>query len=224
MDYFKKFQEFESDIMEIQIICPMNLRGDSSVYALNKMIQTYYNPSSFDDDKPELTMNLNKNQSYTFKIGDKIINKKNNYQMTTTKPFKKELGESKEQVAVFNGYLGTIIDIQGQKIIANFPLADTEYDVIIDGEHWNKEKGIALGYAISTHAMQGSGANYVIYVLDSSHFVMHNRQQLYTGITRTKKHCALLCDYNSLRRAIHIDEVSNKQTFMQDLLIEYSGK
>lgn len=214
LEYFKKYQALEPDILELQILSPMNLKGDSSVYALNKMIQDYYNPTEFDDNKPELTLSLNKNQFYNFRVGDKVMNVKNNYKLKNT---------NGEQRDIFNGYTGIIKDIMGDIMIINFPLADDNWDMVIPKSHWQGKKGIALSYVCSTHKAQGSGFNYVIYCLDSTHYVMYCRQQIYTGLTRAKKHAALLGQSDSVWDAINTDIVSEKQTHMKNLLIKQIG-
>ena len=212
LKHFKKYQESEKDIMEIQIISPMNLRGDSSSYEINKMIQRYYNPISFDDDTIELTAELNKTQFYNFRVGDKVINIKNNYRL------KDEKGKV---CAVFNGYTGVIEKIIGTDIYVKFPLVmDSDELIIIDKKHWMSKKGLHLGYCSSTHKNQGSGFNKVIYVIDNSHHVMLCRQQIYTGLTRAREHCTLVGQSSAIWKAISIDEVSDKQTFLKDLLID----
>jgi len=71
--------------------------------------------------------------------------------------------------------------------------------------------------------MQGSGANYIIEVVDYSHYVMLCKQQLYTAITRAKLHTTLIGESKAITYAISTDEVADKQTFMKDLLIEMIG-
>lgn len=209
LEQFREYIEIEKDILEVQILTPMNLRGDSSVYAFNHLIQNEYNPPS--DDKKEVLMSINKKQYYNLRVGDKVINTKNLYQADTVDGFKAD---------VFNGYTGILVEIRGESLIIDFPLASEEY-IIIPKSHWNGQKAISLGYAISTHKSQGSGFNRVISVLDNSHYKMLCRQQIYTMLTRAQLHCTLIGVWSAIWRAIETDEVANKQTFMEDLLKEY---
>ena len=104
----------------------------------------------------------------------------------------------------------------------HFPLISEEC-LVITPDYWLEKKGISLAYCVSTHKMQGSGANYIINVLDYSHYVMLCKQQLYTVVTRAKLKTTVIGESKAITYAINTDEVADKQTFMKELLIQMTG-
>jgi exodeoxyribonuclease V alpha subunit len=105
------------------------------------------------------------NRVYTFKQGDKVMHLKNNYQ--------------KE---VFNGDIGTINTINPQEEVFSVDYYGriVEYDFVEMDE-------ISLAYAISVHKSQGSEYPVVILPIMTQHFVLLQRNLLYTAVTRGKK-------------------------------------
>ena len=224
MSHFKeKLAMSKNDIMEVQLVVPMNFRGKTSAYVLNNLAQEIWNPRK--NNKKEVCLPLDKDKEYFIRVDDKIINVKNNYKISTV--HKTEYGWEVDvddigeplKVAVFNGYTGQVVDItENDNIIAYFPLVGET--VLIPIEHWRKEKGINLGYALSCHKIQGSSFKYPICVLDSSHYVMLSREWLYTAITRSSLYCTVIAENKALRRAISNTSVQNKQTFLKELIEE----
>lgn len=221
--HFKeKLAMSNNDIMEVQLVVPMNLRGKTSAYTLNNLAQEIWNPRS--NDKKEVCLSIDKEKEYYIRVGDKIINVKNNYKISTVHKDEfdrwetetDEIGDPRK-VSVFNGYTGQVIDItSNDDIIAFFPLVGET--VIIPKDHWRKDKGINLGYALSCHKIQGSSFKYPICVLDSSHYVMLSREWLYTAMTRSSLYCTVVAENKALRQAINTTSVQNKQTFLRDLI------
>ena len=78
---------------------------------------------------------------------------------------------------------------------------------------------LVLGYASTVHKLQGSDAPVVIGVLDySTPPSMLDNALLYTLITRAKKQCVVVGQNGAIRRAISTNHVSEKVTFMCELL------
>ena len=73
---------------------------------------------------------------------------------------------------------------------------------------------IMLAYAITVHKSQGSEFKVVIMLLTTQHYVMQQRNLLYTGITRAKKLLILIGNEKSVNHAVH----SNKQQIRYSLL------
>ena len=69
------------DVMEVQVCVPMRLRGELSCYNLNSKIQSIYNPKLNDGNEIEIFLEKKKDETkkYTIRVGDKVINTKNNY-------------------------------------------------------------------------------------------------------------------------------------------------
>lgn len=209
LEYFKSEFDKGYDILDLQIISPMNTKGESSVYALNKKIQKWYNPLKEED--AELTSKLKDNKFYNFRLGDKVMCIKNDYKLNDVEG---------NLVTIYNGYTGIITDILGNDMIVNFPLSDTEFDVVVPYEHWGVKKGIVLGYASTTAKNQGSGYKSIIYALDYSHYMLLSQEQLYTAVTRAEKNMILVAERKALFKALSLKESKDKQTFMVDLLRE----
>lgn len=210
LEYFKLELERVKDVIEVQVLSPMNTRGDTSVYELNKLIQEWYNPQS--EGKTELICKLDRKRQYNFRVGDKVMCVKNNYKLEDMQG---------KQVPVFNGYTGIIEDIVGDNIIVDFPLANTEEYVVVPSSHWNGKKGLTLAYCATTAKSQGSGFKSVIYAIDNSHYMLLCKEQLYTAMTRAKEKMILVGQRNAVIQAIDTDEASNKQTFIPMILPEF---
>ena len=198
--FLKEFAK-TNDIMETQVLSPMRTRGDLSTYNLNTKIQAIINPVS--DSDTFIENKLNKDLSYRLKLGDKVINTKNNY---------KCLDVEGETTPVFNGNMGIIVDIDNSSCVVDFVGLGK---VILDREAC---KSLELGYAITIHKSQGSGFHTVIVAIESAAFVLLNAELLYTGITRAKKYCVLVGQNNAIRTAIGKREVKHKQTYLKYML------
>lgn len=188
-------------IMETQVIVPVKNRGGACTITLNNAIQEIYNPPSPEKEEVYLTAN---GKTYCLRVGDKVMNTKNN---TKIKP------------AIFNGNLGILksfeIDDDGEEYMVIDFLGIGE--VRVPRKFWNS---IELGYAITVHKFQGSQADHIIFGLDFSSYHLLTRELLYTAITRAKKYTELIAQTNALRMATVQEQVSKKQTHLQDLLYE----
>ena len=188
------------DIMKTQIIVPMKTNGDACTYKLNKAAQASCNPPDVNKKEVEISV---KDYPYILREGDKIINMKNNYKIDPP---------------IYNGNIGVIkkmfydYDIEKDVMLVDFIGVG---EVYIPRDCWSS---LEPAYAITTHKMQGSSADYVIYGIDFSAYALLTREQLYTGITRSRKHCYLVAQTSALRFATFKQGVSEKQTFLKDLL------
>ncbi|MGB9812472.1 MAG: ATP-dependent RecD-like DNA helicase [Thermovenabulum sp.] len=193
-EYIKNIQE--NGISSVQLISPMK-KGIFGTEKLNKMIQEKVNPNNYG-------IKIGEN---VFRIGDRIIQNSNNY-----------------RIGIFNGDTGVIKDI----IIARRD-KDQEYnikDVIIiaefDGE--DKEiigeeiKQISLAYSITVHKSQGSEYDTIILVLKTGHYVMLNRNLLYTAVTRAKKKVIIMGDKKAIALALHTTDNIKRNTGLKEIL------
>lgn len=201
-----------NDIMEVQICVPMKLRGDLSCYNLNTKIQNIYNPKLNDGNEIEIILDKQKNESkkYTIRVGDKVLNTKNNY---------KSVNKNGEETPVFNGNIGKVTEITDEGYCT--------IDFVGIGEVvFNKQeaKNLELAYACTVHKMQGSGFTSTIVGMDTGSYIMNNAELLYTAITRAKKYCVLVGNNYAILKAIKTKEVKTKQTFLKDLLLQNAYK
>jgi exodeoxyribonuclease V alpha subunit len=161
---------------QIQVLAPM-YRGPAGVNALNENLQKTINPP-----KPKKMEKILFGQ--TFRVGDKIMQIQNNYDKD-----------------VFNGDIGYLSEINPiqQSINVNYEGRQVTYD-------WSESDQLVLAYAVSVHKAQGSEFPVIVIPLLTTHYLMLQRNLLYTAITRARQLCVLVGN----RRAIGISVSNNK--------------
>lgn len=197
-----------NDIMEVQVCVPMRLKGELSCYNLNTKIQNIYNPK-FNDSKEIEILLEKKNEvtkKYFIRVGDKVLNTKNNYKCVNVKG---------DTTPVFNGNIGIVKEIEdnGYCTIDFVGIGEVVFSK-------TDSKNLELAYACTVHKMQGSGFTSTIVGMDTGSFIMNNSELLYTAITRAKKYCVLVGNNYAISKAIQTKEVKTKQTFLRDMLLE----
>lgn len=166
----------------IQVLAPM-YRGPAGVHALNARLQEVLNPSA--PLKPEKTL-----FGQTFRVGDKVMQTQNNY--------------DKE---VFNGDIGFVaaFDPINHTMTVDFERRLVLYD-------WSEADQLVLAYAVSVHKAQGSEFPAVVIPLVTQHYMMLQRNLLYTAVTRAKKLCVLVGSRRAISIAVKNDKVSQRYT------------
>ena len=189
------------NILGTQIIVPVKKRGQCNTYELNNAIQELYNPK---DGRKKETTSLHDGKLYILRVGDKVINRVNNYQ--TYPP-------------IYNGNIG---------ILKRFGVDDNDKDamfidflgigtVCVSCDYWNN---IELAYALTCHSVQGSQFEYVIVGIDFDSYSLLTKELVYTALTRGMKRVKLIAQTGALRKAVATEGVSNKQTHLQECLYE----
>ena len=166
-------QDFSLDPMhDIQVLTPMH-KGVVGTAHLNQVLQKALNPNPV----------MVETTGSAFKIGDKVMHLKNNYQ--------------KE---VFNGDIGTIraVDLKGDNFTVDYYGRTVKYDFAETNE-------VSLAYAISVHKSQGSEYPAVIVPLMTQHYVLLQRNLLYTAITRGKRLVILIGTKKAMTIALKND-------------------
>lgn len=133
---------------------------------------------------------------YSFRQGDRVMQLRNNY--------------DKE---VFNGDLGYVdqIDMEERTLHVNFDGRLVEYDV-------SELDELTLAYATTIHKSQGSEYPIVVMPILMTHYVMLQRNLIYTGITRAKKICVLIGTKKALAFAIRNMSVLKRNTRLKERL------
>ena len=143
---------------------------------------------------------LLKRGGYEFRVGDKVMQLRNNYE--------------KE---IFNGDLGLVIGKYNtdNSLVVNIDNKEIKYDVTELDE-------LTLAYAITVHKSQGSEYPCIILPLFTSHFIMLQRNLLYTAITRAKELMIIIGNRKALKLAIQNNRVVERYTslFKKDNLSE----
>lgn len=202
----RKFKEqLENyDIRDIQIACSTKSSGVVSTMALNQAAQAVYNPKSDNDDFIELGI---KNK-YEIRVGDKVINMKNNKMATSPDGLSRP---------IFNGNTGVVKQVGVTEENEQFVVVDFEGigDVLVDGDE--ALRSIELGYAATIHKLQGSTIKCVIFALPF-HFLLNKRELGYTGMTRASEYQVIVTSPRSFRKMIAETSVKKKHTNLADIL------
>lgn len=172
-------------LKDIQILSPMH-RFLCGVENLNLMLQEQLNPKKNQDEL--------KYSSQTFRVGDKVMHIRNNYQKN-----------------VFNGDIGFIQDVNNEKLTVDY------FDHIVTYEK-NELNELTLAYASSVHKSQGSEYKVVIIPLSTSHYIMLQRNLLYTAITRAKQKVIIIGSKKALMTAIQSNRTQKRYTLLAERL------
>lgn len=172
-------------LKDVQVLSPMH-RFLCGVENLNLILQEQLNPKKNQDEL--------KYSSQTFRVGDKVMHIRNNYQKN-----------------VFNGDIGFIQDINNEKLTVDY------FDHIVTYEK-NELNELTLAYASSVHKSQGSEYKVVIVPLSTSHYIMLQRNLLYTAITRAKQKVIIIGSKKALMTAIQSNRTQKRYTLLAERL------
>jgi exodeoxyribonuclease V alpha subunit len=165
---------------DIQVLSPMN-RGSLGIRELNTRLQAELNPSKPEEPSIEKF-------GIQFRVRDKVIQTENDY--------------DKE---VFNGDIGQIakIDPEGREVVVRFDQREVTYD-------FGELDELSLAYAITIHKSQGSEFPAVLIPLATQHFMLLQRNLLYTGVTRGRRLVVLLGQQKALGMAVRNNRTEHR--------------
>lgn len=188
------------DPSDVLILSPFN-KGPVGSMAINAAIQAKFNPNpmsgiAYKRDGIEIG----------FKVGDRVINKKNEYSMP--------LYDSDETAFVANGDIGTVlaIDTEEYSMTVQFDCGVCH----VDRAHIQH---LLLGYCISVHACQGSQAKAVMVVIDSSHVRMLSKNLIYTAVTRAQERLVVIGDVAAIEHGLDIQEEMQRNTWLKEMIL-----
>ncbi len=161
---------------DIQVLSPMR-KSKLGITNLNKVLQAALNP-------PAANKNEYEYGDTVFRVGDKVMQLKNNYNITWI--VKKNNLTVDEGTGIFNGDEGIICGIEDNNIKVLF---DDNKLVVYENSMLNE---IDLSYAVTIHKSQGSEYKVVVIPLLGGPPMLFNRNLLYTAVTRAKKLCVIL--------------------------------
>ena len=196
-------------IDDIQLLCPMR-RGVLGTENLNKQLQEVLNPPyTMPAAHPLIKKRIGPgthsrthssgDQAATaggFRVGDKVMQVRNNYDYD-----------------VFNGDIGRVIAIErlDKKVHIQYPDKQVVYDTADLGE-------LVLAYATTIHKAQGSEYPAVVIPLHTQHYLMLQRNLLYTGITRAKEHVVIVGTKKALTICIRNNQVMERNSYLAERL------
>ena len=194
-----------SSVSDIQVLCP-GRKGELGTVELNKQLREAINPPQ--RGKAEAKVN-----GQLFRLGDKVMQVKNDYNL----PWTKEDGTAGE--GVFNGDMGVITEIDKPGVAIRVQIDDKE--VLYDFEHAGNE--LEPAYAVTVHKSQGNEFTAVIIpVLDPPRQLCY-RNLLYTGVTRAKQLLILVGRQYTISAMIENDRKTRRYTGLAKFLVRDEG-
>ena len=197
------------DPIAIQVLAPLKA-GVCGIDNLNRCLQEAINPPSL--SKMELAVG-----NSVFRVGDKVMQTTNNYNLVWKKlnGFIEEEGEG-----VFNGDIGYIelIDYQTGEVVVDFE----------DGRRCLYPRTdisqLSLAYAITIHKSQGSEFDVVILPAIAGPSMILTRNLIYTAVTRAKKMVVIVGEQKNLKRMVANNYTVQRFTLLKDLLLSSDQK
>lgn len=246
--YDKMLRKYQSK--DILVLTPYN-KGAFGTYAINQAIQEKYNPQDPIDDMVarKLPPSLGVPMEYlNYHIGDKVINKKNNYHAMTEEGFryyvtttqmqadidklKVKLGANDELVLEAEDKLMTFeINPPAEATVYNGDIGfiqniDSKGNVWVQFDEemivYRKSdlENLLLAYACTSHASQGCEAKGVIFLTHPSQKRMLSRNLCYMSLTRAKEHLIEIGDVSTINSALKVNETRLRNTWLRELLEE----
>ncbi len=195
-----------SSVADIQVLCP-GRKGELGTVELNKMLREAINP-------PEKGKTEAKVNGQMFRLGDKVMQVKNDYNL----PWTREDGTAGE--GVFNGDMGVITEIDKPGGAIRVQIDDKE--VLYDLEHAANE--LEPAYAVTVHKSQGNEFTAVVMpVLDPPRQLCY-RNLLYTGVTRAKQLLILVGRQYTISAMIENDRKTRRYTGLAKFLARDEGE
>ncbi|MBQ2890326.1 MAG: ATP-dependent RecD-like DNA helicase [Clostridia bacterium] len=195
-----KFYGVDS-ISQIQVLCPSK-KTEAGVRVLNSLLQEALNPK--DEKKAEKLL-----PHCTYRVGDKVMSIKNNYNIRWVKTDHSEEGEG-----VFNGDVGFVTDIdnRGKRMTVCYDdrTAVYEFSQLDEIEH---------AFAITVHKSQGSEFDIVIIPVWDVPRPLMARNLLYTAITRAKKVVVLVGKEELVAQYAENESVRRRYSGLRDKLL-----
>jgi len=175
-------EKFGLSPADIQVLVPM-YRGAAGIHAINARLQQALNPPS--PLKPECKL-----FGTVYRPGDKVMQVRNDYEKQ-----------------VFNGDIGVIRSISGTDQTLTI---DFDSNLVVYA--WSEGDQLTLAYAVSVHKSQGSEFPAIVMPLLTQHYMMLQRNLLYTAITRAKRVCVLVTNPKALGIAVNNNQVAERFT------------
>ncbi|MCI8292655.1 MAG: ATP-dependent RecD-like DNA helicase [Hespellia sp.] len=198
----------DADPMEIQVLTPMR-KGLLGVERLNTVLQRYLNPPDKKKAEREFGERI-------FRVGDKVMQIRNNYQLEWEIRTKNRIVVDKG-LGIFNGDMGVIREIHSY---------DETLEVEFD-EHrkvcysFDDVDELELAYAITIHKSQGSEYPAVILPLLPGPKLLFHRSLLYTAVTRAKKCITIVGSDETFQEMIQNKSEQERYTSLNERIGEF---
>ena len=187
----------------IQVLAPAK-KGECGVWTLNAMLQLALNP-------PAAGKKALKYGETSFRVGDKVIQTKNDYQIEWRRhtPAGWEDGEG-----VFNGDVGFITEVDEEEHCLTV-LFDEEKEVVYQS---SQLENLELAYCLSVHKSQGSEFPVVVMPVAGGPPMLLTRNLFYTALTRARSLVVLVGREDVIGRMVENDHIMRRYTTLTERL------
>ena len=198
--------------IDIQVLTPMR-KTPLGVQSLNQALQKYLNP-------PEIGKNEREYRSTIYREGDKVMQIRNNYQMSwkTLDPTGRYVIDEGE--GIYNGDGGIIKAIDEDNEIVTV-LFDDNRQVDYDFTQLDE---LELAYAITVHKSQGSEYTAVVLPIHSGPPMLLSRNLLYTAVTRAKTLCVIVGLSETVQKMLDNNREVDRYTALSHRLLSVFGR
>lgn len=194
---------------EILVLSPYN-KGHKGTYEINKAIQSRYNANDYTFASYQ-RQGMGKIQ---FKVGDMVLNTKNNYRMPSLEMDENGF-EMFGEMQVMNGDIGIIRECRGNE---NNPMLIVQFDEGMAAISGSDIANLLLGYSVSIHKVQGAQNKAIIVVIDKEHKRMVSKNLLYVAFSRAQKEMVVIGDTEVIKEGLLISEEKERDTWLGDML------
>lgn len=191
-------------IDDILILTPKKI-GEIGTYRLNAIIQEWENKNGKDLKKfGYIIKEKGTEYSVNFRIGDKVINIKNNYHAST---------ENGNNAIVMNGEIGKVLGEKKGDMLVDFGDKTIAYS--------KKEiRNLQLAYALTVHKCQGQEAKCVVFIATDSDAFMLTRNLMYVAVSRAKERLYIICNETAIANGVKKESTNDRKTWLGELLNE----
>ncbi len=188
-----------SPLDDIQVLCPMRM-GETGTVNVNKLMQQVINPP--DKNKKEITV-----ANRVFREGDKVMQIKNNYNLTWT-------ASDKDGMGIFNGDIGIIKEIDTAEAVMKILFDDREVTYPFESA-----AELDLSYAVTVHKSQGNEFEAVVIPVTCVPDKLAYRNLLYTAVTRAKSKLVLVGTQQQIKRMVDNNVKAKRYSALKSFLI-----
>ncbi len=192
---------------DIQVLTPMR-KGELGVERLNQVLQQALNPPSNEKREKEY-------HEVIFREGDKVMQVKNNYQLTWEVKSKYGIA-TQSGTGVFNGDAGVIKEIN---LFSEHLIVEFDDSRLVDYGFGQLDE-LELAYAVTIHKSQGSEYPAVILPILDGPKLLFNRNLLYTAVTRAKSCVTIVGSDTMLQFMINNKNEQNRYSGLCDRIKE----
>ena len=183
---------------DIQILTPSR-KGVTGTVELNKLLQDELNP-------PAKNKQEKKGYVYTYREGDKVMQTRNNYDITWSK-------DGEQGAGIFNGDIGRIISIDNRS-----SLAVIDFDGRKATYTFDLLSQVDLAYAVTVHKSQGCEFEAVILPIMGGFDKLCYRNLLYTAVTRAKKLLIVIGTEENINKMVDNNKRTRRYTCLRHML------